>query len=60
MEAYQKTEEFIGKKLELYPTEEDQVLVLLGSNAPRIYPIREYLHLLYFKTALEKLSDMQP
>lgn len=33
VEAYQKTEEFIGKKLDLYPTEEDQVLVLLGSQA---------------------------
>lgn len=29
VEAYQKTEEFIGKKLDLYPTEEDEVLLLL-------------------------------
>lgn len=29
VESYQKCEEFIGKKLDLYPTEEDQVLVFM-------------------------------
>jgi len=29
VEAYQKTEEYIGKKLDLYPTEEEHVMALL-------------------------------